>query len=58
MSKNKELRYRVICPLCGKAFDSRVEGKLLFVDNCLYCNDCHTKLMNTFGYKTLDDYKK
>lgn len=32
-----KLKYRVICPLCGKAFDSR-EGELL--DGKLVCPDC------------------
>lgn len=33
----KDLKYRVICPLCGKVFDSR-EGELL--DGKLVCPDC------------------
>lgn len=33
----KDLKYRAICPLCGKAFDSR-EGELL--DESLVCPDC------------------
>lgn len=41
MNKNlifmKDLKYRAICPLCGKAFDSR-KGKVL--DGKLVCPDC------------------
>lgn len=33
----KDLKYRAICPLCGKAFDCR-EGDLL--DGSLVCPDC------------------
>lgn len=33
----KDLKYRAICPLCGKVFDSR-EGELL--DGKLVCPDC------------------
>lgn len=33
----KDLKYRAICPLCGKVFDSR-EGELL--DGSLVCPDC------------------
>lgn len=37
MSKAKILRYRAICPRCGKAFDSR--GGAL-IDGHLCCYDC------------------
>ena len=55
MSKNKELRYRTICPLCGKAFDRRVEGKLFIGDNRWHCDDCHAKEMVMYGFGTIDD---
>lgn len=55
MPKNKELKYRAICPLCDKPFDMR-EGKLLFLDNRLYCKDCRDKLLKTIKYKTYIDF--
>lgn len=45
-----KLKYRAICPLCGKAFDSR-EGELL--DGKLVCPDC----FKDYGqYATLSVY--
>lgn len=36
---NKELKYRAICPICSKAFDSRNEGFL--IRGRLHCADCY-----------------
>lgn len=38
---DKSLKYRVICPFCGKAFDCRKEGFILF--GKLVCADCYHK---------------
>ena len=51
MSKNKELKYRGICPLCNKPYDTR-EGK--YLNGFLYCKDC----FNSFNFKTIDNYTK
>lgn len=37
MSKAKILRYRAVCPRCGKSFDSRA-GAL--IGGRLHCTDC------------------
>ena len=47
---SKELKYRVICPLCGKSFDSR-EGKIA-PDGKVVCGECHEH----FGFSTLIDW--
>ena len=41
----KDLKYRAICPLCGKAFDSR-NGK--FADGKVVCQECYEH----FGFAT------
>lgn len=51
MSKNKELKYRVICHVCNKPFDVR-NGKNYY--GHIICEDCYNKI----PFKTLDDYKK
>ena len=43
---SKELKYRVICPLCGKSFDSR-DGKLS-PDGKVVCHECYEH----FGFAT------
>lgn len=43
---DKELKYRVICPLCGKSFDSR-DGKLS-PDGKVVCHECYEH----FGFAT------
>lgn len=43
---SKELKYRVICPLCGKSFDSR-DGKLS-PDGKVVCPECYEH----FGFAT------
>lgn len=52
MSKNKELRYRAVCPHCGKAFDTRY-GTLYWGD--LICRDCVKKMLR---YNELNDFMK
>lgn len=44
MSKNKDLKYRAVCPTCGKAFDTRKEGFPEPDTNKLICADCYNKL--------------
>jgi predicted Zn finger-like uncharacterized protein len=48
MSKNK-LKYRAICPDCGKAFDLREEG-FTCDDGKIRCAKC-TKFGTFFNYK-------
>lgn len=43
---SKELKYRVICPLCGKPFDRR-NGKLS-PDGKVVCHECYEH----FGFAT------
>lgn len=43
---DKDLKYRVICPLCGKSFDSR-DGKLS-PDGKVVCHECYEH----FGFAT------
>lgn len=43
---NKDLKYRAICPLCGKLFDSR-NGKLS-PDGKVVCQECYEH----FGFAT------
>lgn len=49
MPKNKELKYRAICPLCDKPFDMR-EGKLLFVENYNKCMDWNKDILDKFNF--------
>lgn len=42
---NKDLKYRALCPLCGKVFDSRY-GKL--ADGKVVCQECY----DHFGFET------
>ena len=51
MSKNKELKYRAVCPQCGKPYDTR-NGKNL--NGVLLCPECYKAL----PFATLDDYRK
>ena len=46
---SKEIRYRAVCPICGKGFDIRHEG-FKHPDGRIVCADCHH---NTTAYKTL-----
>lgn len=48
---SKDLKYRAICPVCGKGFDTRYEG---FLDGGkrLICADCYHKI----PFATLKDY--
>lgn len=43
---NKDLKYRALCPLCGKSFDSR-DGKLS-PDGKVVCQECY----DHFGFET------
>ena len=43
---DKDLKYRVICPLCGKSFDSR-DGKFS-PDGKVVCQECYDR----FGFRT------
>ena len=52
MSKNKEYRYRAICPHCGKPFDTRL-GQLFWGE--LICQECEQKMRH---YNTINDYRK
>lgn len=47
---NKDLKYRAICPLCGKAFDSR-EGKIA-PDGKVVCGECYEH----FGFGVCMDW--
>ena len=49
MSKNKDLKHRAICPVCGKAFDLR-QG--LKVTGYMMCADCGRR----HPLATLKDY--
>ena len=49
MSKNR-LKYRAICPNCGKAFDLRAEG-FACKDGKIYCAKCT-------GFGTFFDYSE
>lgn len=44
MSKNSATKYRAVCPICGKAFDTRKEGFLESYTNRLICADCANKI--------------
>ena len=52
MSKNKDLRYRAICPHCGKPFDTRL-GQLFWGE--LICPECEKAKRR---YNTMNDYRK
>jgi len=47
MSKNKELKYRAICPKCRKPYDIR-RGEIL--NGVLMCSDC----FKAIPYTTLE----
>lgn len=47
---SKDLKYRAICPLCGKAFDSR-EGKIA-PDGKVVCGECYEH----FGFGACMDW--
>lgn len=53
MGKNKDLKYRAVCPHCGKAFDTRHEGESYW--GVLICADCTEKMLR---YNELNDYRK
>ena len=44
MAKNSVMKYRAVCPICGKAFDTRKEGFLEPGTNRLICADCYNKI--------------
>lgn len=50
---DKYIKYKAICPICGKPFDSiygfHIEEKLL-------CPICYAKRMQNDEYLPLDDY--
>lgn len=52
MSKDKTLRYRIICPICGKVLDVR-EGKKDLPTGQIICEWCYK---NMTRYKLLDEY--
>lgn len=52
MSKNKELKYRAVCPHCNKGFDTR-KGVLYW--GVLVCPDCEKKMRH---YNEMNDYRK
>lgn len=47
---SKDLKYRAVCPLCGKPFDSR-DGKLI-PDGKVVCGECYEH----FGFSTFMDW--
>lgn len=59
---SKELKYRVICPLCGKSFDSR-DGKLS-PDGKVVCPECYehfgfaTNIWTTYDVYNVDNADK
>ncbi len=53
MSKNKDLKYRAVCPHCNKGFDTRHEGFNYW--GRIVCADCYQKMAM---YNELNDYRK
>lgn len=52
MCKDKELKYRAICPHCKKPFDTRF-GQLFW--GKLICPECEKAMRH---YNTMNDYRK
>lgn len=53
MKKNKELKYRAVCPHCNKGFDTRYEGFNHY--GRIICADCYHKMSR---YNEMNDYRK
>ena len=48
---NKNIKYRIVCPICNKGFDSR-EGQKL--NERIICSNCYK---NNVRYLTLNNYQ-
>lgn len=48
---DKSLKYRAICPSCGKAFDYRTDGVNRL--GLIYCKDCGNDVKK-FPFLTID----